>query len=434
MIPTLIIVVIILLTALYVAAEFGVVSVRRSRLKLLADGGNQFAKALVPLVESPKAVDQFIAAAQIGITVCSLVLGAYGQAELSPLLVPIFARMGDYDELAALSASTAIVLVSLTTLQMVLGELVPKSVALRYPTKTAMYTAIPVQWSMRVFSWFILILNGSGLLLMRAMGVRQVSDHHQMHTAEDIEHMLGEAGSIDDSAHVRMMRALGLSIRPIRQLMIPRREIVGLPVELTIEEAAERIAENPYTRLPVYRGSIDDIVGILHMKDLVRQVVSGEESGGIEDLLRPVVHVPESLTAEQLFAEMRSQGTHQAIVVDEFGGIEGLVTLEDLVGDMLGQLDDEFKLAEVGPESLAGGKVRLAGGLRLYEVETVVGRRWVADADTVGGYVTELLGHLPEAGETVDVPGGRLEVEEMDGLAVGQVVFTPVPEVGEEEN
>lgn len=426
MVVTLVITLLILLTALYVAGEFGVVSVRRSRIKLLADEGNRLAKALLPVVESPQGLDRFIAAAQIGITACSLILGAYGQAVLSPRLVPLFAPLERFDVVGAETAAIVIVLVLLTTLQMVLGELVPKSVALRYPTRTAMYTVLPVEWSMRLFSWFISILNGSGILILKAVGISPAAEHARLHTAEEIELMLGETGSLEPGEHVRLMRALGLSVRPIRQLMIPRRDVIALPVELTLEEATERIAQNPYTRLPVYRGSIDDVVGILHMKDLVRHVVEGGGGESLEELLRPVIHVPESITAEQLFAELRAHGTHQAMVVDEFGGVEGLVTLEDLVSDMLGQLSDEFKLGERGPEILEEGRIRLPGGLRLYEAEAVIGRRWKGESDTVGGFATEMLGHLPEPGETLEVPGGRLEVEKVEGHAITSVIFTPI--------
>jgi putative hemolysin len=422
------------LNALYVAAEFGAVSSRRSRIRVLAEEEqNALAKLLYPLISDSGKLDRYIAACQIGITISSLVLGAFGQARLAPMLRPLLERFEPRDGLAAESAATAIILIGLTAFQMVLGELVPKSVAIRYPVKTALYTVLPLRWSLSLFSWFIVILNGSGQIILRAFGVKSIAGHRHIHSAEEIEMLIDQSEEIRTDEEVRFRRALRLGVRPTRQLMVHRRGIEAIEIDTPLEEAYLRLADSPFTRVPVYRGTLDEVAGILHTKDLVRHYVRHGHSGTLEQLLRPALHVPETATADQLLQDFRSERTHQAVVVDEFGGVEGLVTLEDLLTDMLGEVTDEFKKGEPQPELLSGGRVRLPGTMRLYEVEPWLHHLFKGESDTIGGLITERLGHLPEEGETIELEGVRLDVERMDGHQVASVVATPVPVTPEEE-
>ncbi len=418
----------ILLNALYVAAEFGVVSVRRSRIQILAEEGNRLAKLLDPIVRDAGLLDRYIAACQIGITVSSLILGAYGQARLAPILWPLFAKIGFEDRLAAESAAAAVVLVVLTALQMVLGELVPKSVAIRYPARTSLYTVVPLRWSLSLFSWFIFVLNGSGLLILRLLGLKASEGHRHIHSAEEIEMLIDESGDIEPDENVRFRRALRLGLRPTRQLMVHRRNIEAMELSTPLEEVLDVAADSPYTRIPIYRKSFDDVVGILHTKDLVRHYAEHGANGRLEELLRPVLHVPETATADHLLQDLRRERTHQAIVVDEFGGVEGLVTLEDLLTDMLGEVTDEFKQGEPQPELLADGRIRFPGAMRLYEVEPWLRQPLEGDSDTIGGFMSEELGHLPDEGEVVEIGGVQLLVERVDEHQVTAVVATLLPE------
>ena len=214
--------------------------------------------------------------------------------------------------------------------------------------------------------------------------------------------------------------------------MVHRRNIEAIDVETPIEEVLDIAAQSAYTRIPVYRGSLDEVVGILHTKDLVRHYSAHGSEGRLEDLLRPVLHVPETATADHLLEDFREERTHQAIVVDEFGGVEGLVTLEDLLTDMLGEVTDEFKKGEPQPELLKDGRIRFPGVMRLYEAEPWIGRRFESESDTVGGFMSEVLGHLPEEEETVDVDGVIFYIERVDEHHVESVIATPVP-LDEEE-
>lgn len=420
----------IALNALYVAAEFASVSARRSRIRQRADEGSRLAASLLPIIEDPTRLDRYIAASQIGITLSSLVLGAYGQGVVAVRLESWLSGWGVMGTVAAESTSAAIVLVVLTALQMVLGELVPKQVAARFPVRTALFTVVPMRWSLRLFSWFISILNGSGIALLRLLGI-EARAHRHIHSADEIELLISESGDLEPDDHARLRRAIHFANRPVRQLMVPRRKIAALRVTVPLEEAYRRVVQSPYTRMPVFRETIDDIVGILHTRDLVEHYVSGDRSRSLESLLRRVTNVPETASADQVLEAMRAERTHLAIVVDEFGGVAGLVTLEDLLADVLGGISDELKESEPEPERLADGRIRVPGMMRLYEAEPWVGRLWDGESDTVGGLVAEVLGHLPAPGETLAIDGVGVEVEKIEGHVVSSILVTPLSEGGE---
>jgi putative hemolysin len=427
LVPLLVIPALIALTALYVAAEFAAVSVRRSRVRQRAEQGDPAAVRLLPYLDDPQALDGYIAACQIGITLTSLIIGAYGQASLAGPLAGVIRSLAPVSEAAAHSWAAGIILVSLTVLAMVLSELVPKSLALQFPTQVALRTSLPMKWSLAAFSLFIRFLNGSGNLALRAMGVSPAG-HRHIHSPEEIDLLIAESrdgGLLEPDEHRRLRRALQLGIRPARHLMVPRQEIVGVEIETPVDEVLRRMAESPYTRVPVYRGDIDHVEGLLHTRDLFRAYLSGGALPSVRQLMRPVLMVHESVTADRLLTLMRERRSHQAIVMDEFGGVAGLVTLDDVLTEVMGEAPDEFRRNDPRPERLDDGRVRLPGWLRVDEAEPWIGILWEGDADTVGGRVMEALGHVPAPGETVEIDGVRVEVEEISGHAVASLLATP---------
>ncbi|HOP81355.1 MAG TPA: hemolysin family protein, partial [Armatimonadota bacterium] len=244
-----VIIVLTLITALYVAAEFAAVGVRRSRIRMLSEEGNRLARLLLPFIEDPRKLDRYIAASQIGITLSSLILGAYGQATLSAQLVPYFEKWGSLQGVAAQSTAALIVLIGLTTIQVVLGELVPKSLALQYPVQSALFTVLPMRWSLWLFSWSIAFLNGSGLLLLRILGVRQ-EGHRHIHSPQEIDMLIAESrdgGLLEPDEHERLHRALQLSVRPAHKLMVPRLQLDAIDASTPVAEMIERISTSPYT-------------------------------------------------------------------------------------------------------------------------------------------------------------------------------------------
>jgi putative hemolysin len=343
----LVIAALILINALYVAAEFGAVSVKRSRIRQLAEESHPLAIRLLPVIADGRTLDQYIATCQVGITLSSLVLGAYGQATLAVALVPLFAVWGGVEEIAAHSTAAVVVLLGLSGLQVVLGELVPKSVALQYPTRTALYTLVPMRWSQRALGWFTRILNGSALVSLRLLGFSPTG-HRHIHSPEEIELLITESrdgGLLEPEEHRRLHRALRLGLRPARQLMIPRDEVRALDVTTPVSRALELLADSPYTRLPVYRGSIDSVIGLLHTKDLVLRHIEGGDILSLQEVVRPILTVPDHVTADQLLALMRERRAHQALVLDGQGRLAGLITLEDVLAELLGEVADEFKTA-----------------------------------------------------------------------------------------
>jgi magnesium and cobalt exporter, CNNM family len=345
-----IIVLLILLTALYVAAEFAAVGARRSRLRRLAEDGHPLAARVLPVVEDPRELDRYIAVSQIGITLSSLILGAYGQATLAPRVAPLLQRVTGLDRESAESTAAIAVLLILTTLAMILGELVPKSIALQDPTKVVLATVLPMQWSQRLFSWSIDFLNGSGLLILRLLRVPSTG-HRHVHSPEEIELLIAESrdgGLLEPEEQVRLHRALRLGLRTAKQLMVPRERLAAIDVDMPFDHVLRAVATSPFSRLPVYRGTFDQVIGILHTKDVVTDFVKGG-SGSITSLLRPIVRVPDTIPVDRLLTFLRERRSHQALVVDENGHVAGLITLEDVLGELLGGVADEFKSVRVRP-------------------------------------------------------------------------------------
>jgi putative hemolysin len=431
----LIVTALILVNALYVAAEFAAVSVRRSRIQQLAADGNPLAAWLLPVLESPEALDRYIGASQIGITLSSLVLGAYAQQTFAVWLKPYFAQLGGLQDLAAQSTSTAVVLLTLTTAQVVFAELVPKLLALQYPTQASLYTFIPMLGSIWIYRPFIKFLNGSALLLLRLMGTPYQA-HRHIHSPDEIELLIAESrdgGLLEPDEHRRLQRALRLNLRQAKQLMVPRRKIAALDIETPLREVIGIVAQSPFSRLPVFRDSLDNIVGILHTKELVRWFVSEGPTTTLADLIRTVPTVHESVTADRVLRELRERRTHQALVVDEFGGTSGLLTLEDVLSELLGHVGDEFKSAHPSAEPLAGGRTRLPGSMTVDDAATVLGAKWDTDAATVGGMAIEALGHLPAPGEVITIGPFEFEIERVADRAVESLIVAqlqPTPDEG----
>jgi CBS domain containing-hemolysin-like protein len=422
-----VILLLIAVNALYVAAEFAAVSVRHSRIHQLAGQGHSIAKRLLPWLEDSRKLDTYIAACQIGITLSSLVLGAYGQATLAAQMTPLFAHWGSLQTLAAQSMSAIVVLTALTLVQVVLGELLPKSLALQYPTQAAILTFIPMRWSLSLFAWFIAVLNGSGNLILRLFGAC-TTGHRHIHSPEELEMLIAESregGLLQPEEHRRLHRALKLGIRPVHQLMVPRRFMAAIDVNMPVERVLQEVADSPYSHLPVYRDSLDRVIGILHTKDLVTYYLERRSIDSIQDVMVPVLYVPENLTADSLLTLMRKERKYEAVIIDEFGGTEGFVTLGDLLEEMLGEVSDEFKDDSPQPEILTDGRVRLPGSVRVDDAQAWIGVLWQGESGTVGGYIMEALGRVPGVGETLTVDGIKIEIEHVEHQAVISVIATP---------
>ena len=430
-----VILLLIAVTGFYVAAEFGAVGVRRSRLRRLCEDGNPTAARLLPVVEDPQRLNRYIAASQVGITLSGLALGAYAGAVISPVVAPVIVRVSPFAPNNGESLASAIVLISLTILSVIIGEMVPKTVALRYPTEIALLTTRPMLWSARAYAWFIVILDRSAAILRQLLRV-PTATHRHVHSPEEIGLMIAESrngGLLEPQEQVRLHRALRLGLRDARQLMVPRGRLAALDVATPLADVLRIVATSPYSRLPVYRRSLDDIIGILHTKHVVTHFLDRGRTGTLAALVRPILRVPDRMPADRLLGFLRERRSHQALVVDASDAVIGMITLEDVLGELLGSVPDEFKAPRLLPLRLTDGRVRLPGDLPLERARVWVEGAWPADDRAVADFVVGEAGRLPEPAEKIEIGGLEVEIESVENDRIMSVIVRPREEDDDED-
>ena len=420
-IPLLVIALMVSLNALYVAAEFATVGSRRSRVQEDAAAGSGAAKRLLAILTDPKRLDAYVAACQIGITLSSLVAGAYGQAQLTPLLEPALGGIGGR------AVAVLIVLVAITAVQVVLGELLPKTVALRYPERLAMATLPPMQVSQWVFRPLVAVFNGSAFKLMGWWNLQVDHSHAHVHSPEELAGLYrasAAGGLIDASERDMLAGILNVDDRLVREIMTPRPRLVTVPDTISVADALARLAGGPHTRFPV-TGTDGDIIGLAHLRDLFVHAQLDPDRP-VSDVTRRVVAVAEVVTVPNLWRTLRDEEQHCALVVNEYGDVAGLVTLEDAFEEIFGEVHDEFDL-EDEPITTASGRVSVRGDVLLSTLRDRFDiRSDVVDVDTIGGLIWHHLGRIPAPGDLVTITpdGPEIRVDAMDGRAVGRASFT----------
>jgi putative hemolysin len=333
----LVLTILILANALYVAGEFGVVGVRRSRVRRLSDDGNRLAKRLLPFVDDPVKLDTYVAVSQVGITLSSLILGAFAQATVATALAPRLVTLFGLDVASSASTAAVIVLVMLTGVQVVAAELVPKSLALQFPTEVALATVLPMQWSLAAFRPFIAFINGSAAAVLRMVGI-STNAHRHIHSPAEIELLIAESsdgGLLEPAEQLRLHRALQLSLRTARNLMIPRERLTMVSVDLAWNDVVRTIVSSPFSRLPVFSGTPENVVGALRVKDLVHRYLAEGAATTIGPLVRPLVRIKDDLPADQIVTVLREHRVHQAAVTDQAGQVVGLITIADVLSEFL---------------------------------------------------------------------------------------------------
>jgi CBS domain containing-hemolysin-like protein len=321
------------------------------------------------------------------------------------------------------------VLVVLTFVQVAFAEVLPKAVALQHPNRIAVWTSAGVRLWMKLMRrpirWFVVAADG----VLRLLRLRVGSDR-RVHSAEEILLLVeesGRGGVLESHVSRRIRHALQMSERPVRRVMVPRPHVLAIDLGLPAEEIVERVINSPYTRVPVYRDSIDNIVGVIHSKDVVLTFVERGRVDSIDALVRPPMFVPENVSIDRVLSNMRAGRTQQAVVLDEFGGMAGLVTLEDVLADVVGAVRRGRWREPVQAERLPDGRIRLPGLLELHLVEPWLGVRWQGSANTVSGHVVERCGYLPRQGEVVDLGGFAVEIEAVDRRVIKSVLVRPAP-------
>jgi len=427
-----VVIVLILVNALYVAAEFATVGARVTRVEQLAAQGHRLAVALLPTLRDRLRLDRYIAACQIGITVSSLVLGAFGQATIGVALGASLEQHTHLETVTAYALSAIITLVVLTCTQVIFGELIPKALALQFPVRTAMYTYLPLSWSILLMRPFITLFNGSGNQVLRLFGVRGEQSHRHVHSPEEIDLLIRESregGLLERKESKRLREALQLGQHRVRQLMVPKRQISSLNLSAPAEELLEAINLSPFTRLTVHRGNPEEILGYIHVKDVAAAIASDSDLADLQSLVRPLLVLPWIMTIDRALSQLRSQRARIALLADEYGDIKGLVSLQDIIRELLGELSDEFKSGvEVASKRLPDGRWRLPGRLPLNEVDELIqfaGGRSLqpGQADTLAGLLLERLDTIPEGSCCLLINQNEFEIETLQGLAIGSVLL-----------
>jgi putative hemolysin len=413
----------------FVAAEFGLVKVRRTRIDELVTEGKRVAKVVQ---DELRHLDNYIAATQLGITLASLALGWIGEPSLAHLIEPLFACAGGTaaTELAH-SAAIAISFFLITLFHIVLGELVPKSIALQRSEGTALFVARPLYLFARLFRPFIVFMNGLGNLVVRTFGLQTASEHGSVHSVKELEMLVAQshkAGLLDNEEEVLLRRIFDFGEKIAQHVMVPRAEIVGIPHTITIEDLQQKIAEERYTRFPVYEGTPDTIIGLVHIKDVFTLLIKRDsvEPFAVQSILRPILTVPKTTSIPKLMALMQSQKAHLAVVIGEYGETAGIVTLEDILEEIVGEVQDEFDTLDEGVrsevEKLADGSYSVDG---LMMVDAFAERFGVKldtlHYATIAGYVFGELGRIPTVGDSVSVGKYQLQVEAMDHFRIARL-------------
>ena len=414
----------VLANAFFVAAEFSLISVRKTRIAELVARGNLAAKAVEKAISNP---DRVIAATQLGITLSSLGLGWLGEPALSHLIEPVVALLptGLQEEVSrAISAAIAFTLI--TFLHVVVGELAPKSIALQDPERTSLFVARPTLLTESIFKPAIWALNGTGNALLKLLKIKPASGHELVHSVGELRMIVtasteGGAVATDESEMLHAVFDFGEMI--VRQVMIPRTEIVAVEADVPLDEIIELTTQSTYTKFPVYDDSLDQILGIVHVKDLLNALLTpGPRENTARGYLREAIFVPETISVKSLLRQFRDNHQHMAIVLDEFGGTAGLVTLEDLLEEIVGEVSDPFDVNDPDFQLMPDGSVLVDGLTLIDEVNQQLGLSLNdPDYDTIAGFVLGRLGRIPKFADSVEVNGIRLRVEEMDGLRIARL-------------
>jgi putative hemolysin len=393
--------------AFFVAAEYALVTARRTRLNELATQGNRRARIALRIMDSPI---RFIGTVQLGITAFSIALGAVGEPLVEHFLEPVLATT------VAFIVAFAIV----TYLHVTLGELVPKAIALQKNEVTALWVALPVEAFYIVTYPLVWVLQESSNLVTRLFGIQPAPAGIVAHSEEDIRMIVAAAedtGVIEEAEEEMLYKVFDFAEKEAHEVMVPRPEVVAISVDLPSQEALAAVIDSPYTRYPVYRGSLDDVLGIMHVRDLFKALYDrGIENVSLEHLVRPAYVVPETKDLGALLGEFRRTNQHMALVIDEYGAVEGIVTLEDLLEEIVGDIEDEYDLPDESVERVDDSRIRVDGTFPIDDFNEQFEQELPAeDYHTVAGFVFGRLGRAAEAGDEVVHDGLRFGVLEVDG-------------------
>jgi putative hemolysin len=414
------------LNGFFVAVEFAVVAVRRTRLDQLVAEGNSVARLALKLVDH---TDRVIAASQLGITMASLALGWIGEATVAAIVEPpLQVLIGRWSEAAAHTIGTVLAFSLVTIVHIVLGEQVPKTIAIRHADGAALFIARPMDWFTRVFRPLIALLDGATAAILRLLGTQPIAGHQTVYTLDELKLIVRESqqsGTIEPHQEEMLQKVFEFGDRQVHEAMIPRPDVVGVEKGAIVRDLLGLFVEASHARFPVYEDDLDNIVGIVSIKDVLRALAEepAQMDAPVGRLVRPALFVPETAAVADLLANMRATHNQLAIVIDEYGGTAGIVTLEELVEEIVGRLSDELIGKEESIVQVDEQTVQIDAQLRIDEVNDHLDLHLPEgeDYETVAGFILLHLQRVPVEGESLEYKGLVLTVTRMKGPKIEQI-------------
>jgi CBS domain containing-hemolysin-like protein len=443
LIPLAIIAILVLINGFFVAAEFAIIAIRPSQVDQMVQEGNGAATSVQEILDSPKRQDQYIATAQLGITIASLGLGMYGEPKIAEFIEPYLTRLLETNISEALlhTIASIIALSILTYLHIVIGEMVPKSVALTSPERAVLGVSKPMKVFQKILGIPVRFLNWIGRGMLHILKISPAEGHARLHSPEEIELIVSESadsGLLLEEEEEIIKNIFDFGDRQVGQVMTSRTRVQALSVDMPVDQLLSVVTKSRHSRFPVYKEDLDHVIGILHLKDLARQRLSGNGGIDIRQILNPASAVPENKPVEQLLAAFKRQRLHMAVVLDEFGGLAGIVTLEDLVEEIVGEVRDEFDIEKEPLVELDAGVIEVAGTFLVDDLMDFVflgNAADLPDVETVGGLIHSWLGRPPVVGDKVSAAKNsevNFTVLDLDGLAVTRAKIEFPAEEGKE--
>ncbi len=420
----------------FVSAEFALVKVRKTRLEQLCNDGNRQAKIALKLVNN---VNQMLAAAQLGVTIASIALGWVAEATMVQLVEPLV-RAIPYGNIASHAVAIPLSFILVTYFHVLLGEQLPKCLALKHTDNLALIIASPMNLFITLFKPFVWILQVSGDMILKIFHA-DIADASLVHSTEELDMLVDASyneGVLNETEAEMLHNMFKFSDLMAKQVMIPRTDMICVPEDISYEDINKLALENGYTRYPVYeKENIDKIIGFIHVKDLYSIAMTKEEYS-LEALLRPIILVPETMTLDNLMKEFKKQHIQMAVVVDEFGGTSGLITLEDVLEEIIGEVQDEFdEEEEIDIKQIAENTYIANAMMRMDELAEFFGFNADIleedDVETIGGLVVKLLGRIADINDTVSYKGLTFTVKEVDGARITQLEIIKEAEVQQAE-
>jgi CBS domain containing-hemolysin-like protein len=435
LIPLLIITALILLNGLFVAAEFAIVGASRTAIERRASQGDRMAQWVHAILEDHRRQDRYIATAQLGITIASLALGMYGEQKLSAWLATHLEWLGSVKWIAAHTVASVLAVAILTYFHIVIGEMVPKSLALQSAERTVLWIT-PIMYTVRTaFYPFVIALNGIGNFVLKRFGIdRATESSERLYSPEELALLVEESeegGQLRADASRMLQDLFAFGDLRAREVMVPRVKVTGIALGAHPDEVRYIVSRHPHTRYPVFEEDLDHIVGIVHIKHLLR-LVDQKLPVRTEDI-QPVPYVPETAPLDDVLDTLRAQKAPLALVLDEHGGTAGVITLEDLFEEVAGEIPEGSEPPKIWTDP--AGRLHVAGTVRIEEVGEAMGIVLEhEEVDSVSGLVMTLLGHPPQVGDVVEYDHVLFEVVAVDRHAVRECVVTPVAAAEESES